>query len=140
MILKRKKRAAATPRITLTALIDTVLVLLVIFMVTVPVIQHAIKVRLPLSVTNDKQQNNSSSITVTIDARKKIYVADTPVTMATLKEIIQQQSADHKKVVFINADTSLSYGSVVAVVDTIKAAGVEHVVLATTKDAATSAQ
>jgi len=133
--MRRKRRAnSALTDIPLTPLIDTALTLLIIFMVTTPMMQNAIKVDLPqgqAKETADTQQE----LVVYIDKDEKIYINEVPVTKdAMINTLRKKIGSDSQKTVFVKADQAVRYGHVIQVVDQIKVVGgVKYVALATKK-------
>lgn len=130
----RRAKPLALPEISLTPLIDTALVLLVIFMVATPIVHNAIKVQLP---TGKASEINSTiqDLVVYLDKDRNIFVNDQAVKkdnlMATLEKKLQ---AGPDQTVFVKADQSVAYGTVVELVDEIKyVGGVKYVALATQK-------
>jgi biopolymer transport protein ExbD len=117
--------------INITPFTDVVLVLLIIFMVTTPLIlQSGIKVKLPQASTVETQ--SGKSITINISADGKIYLKNTSVTLAELKDEISSQLASKPdSVVVINADKDVKYNEVVAVLDISKQAGAQRLALST---------
>lgn len=137
---RRKVKETAMPEMVLTPLIDTVLVLLITFMVAMPVVHNAITVELPTSATNDvvdkEKTKEQESLTVFIDAHQKLYLGDQPISYKMLaKELDERLARMHDRrgaVVYVNADKKVPYGAVIAVVDDIKyLGGVKYVALAT---------
>lgn len=115
MGIKRSRRMRTERKdieISLTPLIDTTLVLLVIFMVAVPAVRNSIRVELP---HGDHRDVNSSTkdLIVTIDAREHFYVNDIEVPLAELSHRVEKELPTARdKAVFISADKSLIYGNV----------------------------
>jgi len=126
------------PEISLTPLIDTTLVLLVIFMITTPMMHNALKLTLPKGQTNDTVQN-SIPVTVSITSTGDIFVQDQLVTHADLASVLRQKLGDTKAQdtsvpVYVYGDESISYATLMQVIDNIKyGAGVDDVILATGK-------
>ncbi len=134
------KRRVSKPEpleITLTPLIDAVLVLLIIFMVAMPIIQNTIQVELPTSSTNDVQERSLDQVTVYFDKTRRLFIEDKEVAAGDfLKELekilLAQKGEDH--IVMVKADQTVSYGDIVRIVDDIKyLGGVRYVALATEK-------
>lgn len=131
--LRRRERHILTD-ISMTPLIDTVLVLLVIFMVATPVVQHAIKVSLPSAKMADAlQQQSVQEAVIYINKDNELYFNNTHITMSELTEHLKNMSAGEQRVL-VHADQGVPYGKVVELVDVIKwMGGVKYVALATQK-------
>lgn len=124
------------PEITLTPLIDTVLVLLVVFMIATPLLQNSITIELPTSSTNDGKQADAPDdhpINVSIDKSRELFIDGIPVSKELFFNELEKKLAGKKDtVVYVHADTSIPYGVVIGVVDDIKyLGGVKYVALAT---------
>lgn len=127
MRLERRNRSAMS-EINVTPLVDVMLVLLIIFMVTAPLMQQGIDVNLPKAKGKDLPQ--SERITIIIKRDGKIYMNDNPVTIAEMKrklEVISKLNPD----VFLKADKDVSYGLVVEVMGEVKESGIERLGMVT---------
>ncbi len=112
--------------INVTPLVDVVLVLLLVFMVTAPMMSRGIDVSLP--VANQPKADEEDRITVSVNAAERIYIGDQLVTPALLEDKLRAMMEGREtKVVYLRADEALRYGRVITVVDTIKKAGVEQI-------------
>jgi biopolymer transport protein TolR len=110
--------------INVTPFIDVMLVLLIIFMVTAPMMIQGVDVTLPVA-TSDPLPTENENIVVSIDKNGRIYIKDLNVTIDFLKEKLKKLlEIQDKKEVFLRADKDVSYGHVVRVMAEIKAAGV----------------
>ena len=112
--------------INVTPLVDVVLVLLVIFMVTAPVIyQSAIKVKLPQTASGGDGDKNSLSFSV--DAQENIYWNSLRITWGELEQRLGGLSAaDKEKSASISADEKASHGQVVKLMDVLQRAGLHR--------------
>lgn len=111
--------------INVTPFVDVMLVLLIIFMVTAPMMVQGVDVALP-EVSAKQMVTETENLTVTIDREANIYINDFQVRMDFLREKLEkilQGKTDRE--VFFRADKDVSYGVVVSVMAEIKAAGVE---------------
>lgn len=131
---RRRKSKSHTFEISLTPLIDTLLVLLVILMVTTPIIHNsALDIHLPKAHTQGSPANDSTETqyVVYIDKNENILFDDKLVNHDELAKNLAQrigQKSDQR--VYINADKETKYEALVKVIDSIKyLAGVENVVL-----------
>jgi biopolymer transport protein TolR len=111
--------------INVTPLVDVVLVLLLVFMVTAPMMSRGIDLSLP--VADQRQIEEQDRLTVSVKADGQVYVADKAVNLVLLKDYLKGQMGGQLKVVYLRADEALRYGKVIQVMDVIKQAGVEQV-------------
>ena len=121
--------------INVTPLVDVILVLLIIFMVTAPMMSRGIDVRLPK--TESGSDANEDRLVVSVDRDSTIYLNDRPVNLALLtdklKSEMQRTGTDF---IFLRADQDVSYGRVMSVMDQIKRAGADKVGMVTRPAAA----
>jgi biopolymer transport protein TolR len=124
--MRSRRTIAAMGDINVTPLVDVVLVLLLVFMVTAPMMSRGIDVSLP--VANPPETERIDPITVTIDADGRTYLGDQPLHMLLLEDRIRGMMMGRaQKVVYLRADERLRYGKVIEVVDKLKKAGVNQV-------------
>ncbi len=117
--------------INVTPLVDVMLVLLVVFMITAPMMQQGIDIQLPRTATAGIE-TKSEPLVLTIKANKKIYWATTPVPTTNLNAKLKAHfKTQTQKQVYIKADKSVDYGLVAEVIAEVKAAGIENVGLVT---------
>lgn len=133
----RRKKVRLVPEINLTSLIDTTLTLLIIFMVASPMIkrENALQVELPRGSVQEVEDSRSQEIVVTLNKKGHLFIGDVSFNDNTIiQEIKKRAGSKGEKTVFVKADTSVSYGKVIELVDKIKhVGGVRYVALATTK-------
>jgi TolR protein len=119
--------------INVTPLVDVVLVLLIIFMVTAPMMSRGIDVRLPK--TQSGSDTTEDRLIVSVDRDSTIYLNDRSVNLALLtdrlKEEMKRTGVDF---VFLRADQDVPYGRVMAVMDMIKKSGADKVGMVTRPD------
>ena len=127
---RRRARRATMPEVSLTPLTDTALTLLLIFMVTAPMVQNGIKVALPQEQT--QEGGLQQDIVVTITKEQQYYFGEEPLEHETLIAAVQEAIAHQPDTpVYLRADEGLAYGSIIALVDELKLAGVHLVALST---------
>jgi biopolymer transport protein TolR len=117
--------------INVTPFVDVMLVLLIIFMVTAPMMVQGVDVALP-EVSATPMVTEKENLTVTIDREANIYINDFQVRVDFLKEKLEKILAGKTdREVFFRADKDVSYGVVVSVMAEIKAAGVDKLGMVT---------
>ncbi|BBO72426.1 protein TolR [Desulfosarcina alkanivorans] len=117
--------------INVTPFVDVMLVLLIIFMVTAPMMVQGVDVALP-EVTAKPMVTEKENLTVTIDREANVYINDFQVRMDFLKEKLEKILAGKTdREVFFRADKDVAYGVVVSVMAEIKAAGVDRLGMVT---------
>jgi biopolymer transport protein TolR len=123
--LRGRAGLSAMGDINITPLVDVVLVLLLVFMVTAPMMSRGIDVSLP--VADQPDTSREDRVTITVSADERVYVGDRPVNLVRLEDYLRglRESGRPMRVVYLSADERLRYGKVVEVVDRIKKAGVE---------------
>lgn len=124
--IQKKEIGTSLSEINVTPLVDVMLVLLIIFMVTAPMMQSGIGVNLPQAETNSSPAEEGLTMTITQD--RYIHIGETPINIFLLENKLKEYFyGKEKRVVFIRADESLPYGYVINVLDVTKKAGVEVV-------------
>jgi biopolymer transport protein ExbD len=113
--------------INVTPLVDIILVVLIIFMATAPLIaRRAIKLDLPKAAQHEKMATDS--LNVALDASRRLTLSGKPVTAEQLKRALTLAvAANAAQPVTVSADKTLPYGDVAALLDDIRAAGVRKV-------------
>ena len=114
--------------INVTPLVDVMLVLLIIFMVTAPMMHRGIAVRLPESKTDNVREKGESPLVLSLRSDQKVFLGDAPVARPLLEEKLRSALSSRKdRTVFLKADRGLPYGFVVEVLDDMNRAGVDGV-------------
>jgi biopolymer transport protein TolR len=126
-----KKTRMILSEINVTPLVDVMLVLLVVFMITAPMMQQGIDINLPKTATAGIEAR-TEPLVITIKANHIILIGEKKVELSGLggkiKGIFKTRS---DKQVYIKADKKVDYGIVAEVIADIKAAGIESVGLVT---------
>jgi len=124
----RRRRFMA--EINVIPLVDVVLVLLVIFMVTAPMLYRGLDITLPTSASNTIRPEER--IVLTIERDQKLYLDKDPVNVAQLERrlrAMKERNADLS--VYLRADREVPYGTVVQVMDGVKRSGIEKLGMVT---------
>jgi biopolymer transport protein TolR len=126
--MKVERDRGVMSEINVTPLVDVMLVLLIIFMVTAPLLQQGIDVNLPKAKGKDMPPEERIALVIKRDMR--VYMNDTPVSMADMRRKLQAISNMNPNV-FLKADKDVPYGFVVEVMGEIKEAGIEKLGMVT---------
>jgi biopolymer transport protein TolR len=112
--------------INVTPLVDVMLVLLIIFMVTAPMLHQGISVALPKTQTTNLQTHLEDPIVLSISREGLYYINETPVARGLLKDRLRAILRGRRdKAVLLKADRGLSYGTVIETLDLLNRMGIE---------------
>lgn len=116
--------------INVTPFVDVMLVLLIIFMVTAPILESGIEVDLPKTKT--VKAVDVEKVVITIDRRQTLYIGNDAVNINLLGSTVSQRlQGSANTPVFIRADQSVPFGTFARVIDTLKQAGVTNINIVT---------
>ena len=117
--------------INVTPFVDVMLVLLIIFMVTAPMMMQGVDVSLP-EATSEPLDSEKDHLIITIDKKNQVYISDYKVTVDFLSEKLAKiLEGREEKGVFLKADENIPWGTVAKVMAEIKGAGVEKLGMVT---------
>ena len=130
----RKSRKGLVAEINVTPLVDVMLVLLIIFMVTAPMMTQGVDVDLPKTTSRALRQQEEPMV-VEIDKEGKIHLGKTEVHLALVRQELEKMPQEKKKEpIYLRADEKVPYGLVVQVMARIKQAGFEKLGMVTQPD------
>ncbi|MDE0205054.1 MAG: protein TolR [Candidatus Tectomicrobia bacterium] len=124
MVTGPSSRRAALAEINVTPLVDVMLVLLIIFMITAPMLQHQVEVNLP-EVTNEPRTASEEQLVLTVTKEGSVFLNSQAYTLEALRpqlELLSQSQPGQE--MFLRADAEVPYGRVVQVMDAVKKAGI----------------
>ena len=126
-----RREGTTIAQINVTPLVDVMLVLLVIFMVTAPIIQQGVQVNLPQAKTN-AIPGTEAPLIVTVAKNGKIYLNDNALSLAELGQKLRAiKTLQADKQVYLRADQDVRYGAVMKTIAEIKQAGIEKLGMVT---------
>ena len=135
MAFEAGQRGKPVSQINVTPLVDVMLVLLIIFMVTAPIIQQGVEVSIP-KVKAAALKSNEQEFVVSITRDGQTYLNDAKLQPAELTDKLEAISHTRPDLqVFIRADEQVAYGQVIRTMAAIKAAGIENVGMVTQEPA-----
>jgi biopolymer transport protein TolR len=128
---KIRKRRKAISAINVTPFVDVMLVLLVIFMVTSPMLVAGINVNLPHS-TGKVIDEQIEPVSITVDRAGAVYINNTPIPQdSLLKKLVAVTHANKDTKIFVRGDKEIGYGKIVSIIGLISEAGFTKIALVT---------
>ena len=116
--------------INITPLVDVVLVLLIIFMITAPVLQSGIEVNVPKTKT--VREVTEQRMVVTINRSQQVYLGEQAVNIHDLGRLLRQKGGDpERQVIYLRADERVPFGAFASVMDAVKQAGITNISIVT---------
>ncbi len=122
--LSSQRNGTTISQINVTPFVDVMLVLLVIFMVTAPILQQGVQVNLPEAKAG-AVTGNEEPLVVSVTKDGRVYLNDNRMRLSELKKKLQAiTKIQSGKEVFLRADRDVNYGAVMSAIATIKEAGI----------------
>ena len=129
-----------TSEINVTPMVDIMLVLLIIFMVVTPMLQHGVTVNLPKDLNNPEEDQKiirDDAVVIAIPNDGEYYLNKDRVTKEQIKDKVEKMlekiKKEEDKVVYIKSGVAVSYGDVVNVINEVRALGVDKIGLVADK-------
>ncbi len=117
--------------INVTPFVDVMLVLLIIFMVTAPMMTQGVDVSLP-QATSEALPSDTEQLMVSVDNQERVFINDIQVSVDELNDKLKRILGGREgRQVYLKADKDISYGTVVRIMSEIKLAGVEKLGMVT---------
>ena len=132
----RRQRRAVMAEINVTPMVDVMLVLLIVFMVSAPLLTVGVPIDLPKSQAKSLDQDQKEPLTISVNMDGKVFLQNSEISMddlvAKLKAIVEARGsanggADER--IFVRGDKKLDYGTVLRVMARLTAAGFRRVAL-----------
>jgi len=127
-----KRSRGVMADINVTPMVDVMLVLLVIFMITAPLLSSGVSVDLPKAKAKAINQQDNKPLEISLTNKGEIYLGDTRVTQDKLASMLQAIAAETtERRVYIKADQKLDYGRVMGIMAAVNTAGFTKIALVT---------
>ncbi len=124
---RNNSRSKLVSDINVTPLVDVMLVLLIIFMVTAPMMTQGLDINLPETTAKSLRQEDKP-IVVTIDKEGAVSISNIPLARQLMvQELKKSYETDKNQPIFIRADKEVAYGHVITVMADIKAVGFDKI-------------
>ena len=125
-----RQTGTSLSEINIVPFVDVMLVLLIIFMITAPILQSGIEVNLPKTQT--VKEISAERLVVTIDRGQLIYLGNDPVNIHDLGNKVRGQMRNPQSdAVFLRCDETVPFGTFATVVDTLRVSGIDNVSVVT---------
>jgi biopolymer transport protein ExbD/biopolymer transport protein TolR len=126
----RGRTQSSLADINVTPLVDVVLVLLIIFMVTAPVLQSGIEVAVPR--TRTVKEITEERLVISINREQQVYLNSDPVNINQIGEKIREKIRDPQgQSIYVRADENVPFGAFATVMDAVKSSGISNVSIVT---------
>ena len=124
-----KSTQSSLSEINMVPFIDVVLVLLIIFMITAPILNSGIEVDLPK--THTVKEVTEQHLVVTVDKAQRIYLGNDPINIHELPAKIRKQIKHPNDAVFLRCDETVPFGSFASVIDALRVSGISNISIVT---------
>jgi biopolymer transport protein TolR len=116
--------------INVTPLVDVVLVLLIIFMITAPVLQSGIEVAVPKTKT--VKEITEERLVISIDKQQRVYLGNDALNINEIGDQLRKKIRDpQNQYIFVRADENVPFGAFATVMDAVKSSGITNVSIVT---------
>jgi biopolymer transport protein TolR len=126
----QRETGTSLSEINMVPFIDVVLVLLIIFMITAPILQSGIEVDVPKTKT--VKELTQVRMVITIDKAQRVYLNDQPVNIHDLgSQLLSQMKDPAHQAVYVRCDETVPFGSWATVVDALRQSGIQNISVVT---------
>ena len=121
---------SALADINITPLVDVVLVLLIIFMLTAPILQSGIEVDVPKTKT--VKEITEERLVISIDKQQRVFLGNDPINIHLIADTLRRKVRDPQhQSIFLRADENVPFGAFATVMDAVKQSGITNVSIVT---------
>ena len=125
----QKGTQSSLSEINMVPFVDVVLVLLIIFMITAPILQSGIELNVPK--THAVKETPEQRVVVSVDKLQTVYLGNTPVNVHELGDKVKVQQKGPEDAVFLRCDETVPFGVFASVVDALRVAGINNISIVT---------
>ena len=126
----RGRTQTSLSEINVTPLVDVVLVLLIIFMLTAPVLQSGIEVSVPK--TRTVKEIADERLVITINSKQEVFLGNDPININDIANKLRQKIRDPQgQSIYVRADENVPFGAFATVMDAVKSTGISNVSIVT---------
>lgn len=127
---KQGRTQTSLSEINVTPFVDVVLVLLIIFMITAPVLQSGIEVAVPKTKT--VKEITEERLVISIDRQQRVFLGNDPININQIGPELQKKLRDPERMqVYLRSDENVPFGAFATVMDAVKQAGITNVSIVT---------
>lgn len=123
------KTHTSLSEINMVPFIDVVLVLLIIFMITAPILQSGIEVDVPKTKTI--REITEQRLVITVDKKQRVYLGNDAINLHELGAKVQAQLKKPQDAVFLRCDETVPFGIFATVIDTLRQSGINNISIVT---------
>ena len=128
---RRRRRSQVMAEINVTPMVDVMLVLLIIFMVSAPLLTVGVPIDLPQTSANPLNEEKEP-LTITVNTQGEVFLQETPVAVEDLApRLIAITNSGYEERIYVRGDRNVNYGQVMKVMGTLSGAGFRRVALVT---------
>lgn len=124
MAISTSQEDDVVSEINITPLVDVMLVLLIVFIVTAPLLTNTVKVNLPKAAPTQSTDQNKA-VVISVNPQGEIFLDKDKVTLANFEQIKSRKSSNPKLALNLNADETVPYGTVAKLLASIERVGVD---------------
>jgi biopolymer transport protein TolR len=126
----RGQTQTSLSEINVTPFVDVVLVLLIIFMITAPVLQSGVEVSVPK--TRTVKEITEERVVISIDKQQRVYLGNDPININEIGAKLKERLRDPERMqIYLRSDENVPFGAFATVMDAVKQAGITNVSIVT---------
>ena len=126
----RGQTQTSMSEINVTPFVDVVLVLLIIFMITAPILQSGIDVNVPK--TRSVKEVTEERLVISIDRQQRVFLGNDPINVNEIGTRLKEKLKDPERMtIYLRSDESVPFGAFATVMDAVKQAGITNVSIVT---------